>query len=108
MNLATLSSAAALVLAAAGVLLAALTLAATRRPRPALGVLLDLLLGAGLLRLTFLDTWTAIAGAAALVAIRKLVVLALTSDSRRRVRAVAAPAGATLTSGTAQRRWRIR
>jgi hypothetical protein len=83
MSLSAWSSAAALVLAAAGLLLAALTLASTRSLRPALGVLLDLLLGAGLLRLTFLDTWTAIASAAALVAVRKLVVLALTSDARR-------------------------
>ena len=82
MTLSTLSTTAALVLAAAGLTLATLSLLATRQLRPALGILLDLLLGAGLLRLTFLDTWTAIASAAALVAIRKLVVLALTSGRR--------------------------
>ncbi|MGN6611598.1 MAG: hypothetical protein ACTHLJ_07460 [Angustibacter sp.] len=83
MSLSAWSGAAALVLASAGLLLAAVVLASTRSLRPALGVLLDLLLGAGLLRLTFLNTWTAIASAAARVAIRKLVVIALTSDVRR-------------------------
>lgn len=78
--LAAPSSAAAILIAAAGLLLGALALLSARRLRPALGILLDLLLAAGLLRLAFLDTWTAIAGAATLVAVRKLVVHALTAD----------------------------
>lgn len=82
--LASISTAAALLIAAAGLALGGLALATTRRLRPALGVLLDLLLAAGLLRLAFLDTWKAIASAAALVVVRKLVVLALTSGAPAR------------------------
>ena len=79
MSLQSLSTAAALLVAAAGLLLGALTLVTTRHLRPALGILLDLLLAAGLLRLAFLGTWRAIAGAATVVLVRKLVVLSLTS-----------------------------
>lgn len=79
MTVSALSTTAAMLLGAAGLALAASALWATRELRGPLGILLDFLLGAGLLRLTFLDSWTAIASAAALVAIRKLVVLALTS-----------------------------
>lgn len=77
-------------LAAAGILLGGLALAATRRVHVALGILLDLLLAAGLLRLVLADTWSAIATAAALVAIRKVVVLGM-SD--------AAPLGAATSAG---------
>ena len=62
MSLSTLSTTSAVLLAAAGLALAALALATARDLRTALGVLLDLLLAAGLLRLGFLDSWTAIAG----------------------------------------------
>ncbi|MGN6301740.1 MAG: hypothetical protein ACTHN8_11700 [Angustibacter sp.] len=78
-DLASLSSAAALMIAAAALLLGGLALASTRRLHPALGILLDLLLAAGLLRLAFLGTSKAIAGAAALVVIRKLAVYALST-----------------------------
>ncbi len=51
----------------------ALAFAVTWRLRTGLGVLLDLLLAAGLLRLAAQPTWTGIATAAAIVAVRKLV-----------------------------------
>ncbi len=50
-----------------------IALMATRRPAVALAVFLDLLLAAGLLRLTGEPDWRAIAGAAALVALRRLL-----------------------------------
>ena len=74
----------------AGLLLGCLVLLATGRPRPALGILLDLLLAAGLLRLSTLGTWSAIISAAALVVIRKVVVLAL-DNTRGLARRAAAP-----------------
>jgi hypothetical protein len=101
MSLSTLSTTTAVLLAAAAVTLGALALASTRDLSAALGVLLDLLLAAGLLRLAALDTWTAIASAAALVAIRKLVVLALRSDSRR----PAAPPAHAGPGGPGTHRW---
>ena len=52
---------------------AAIALAATRRPAPALGVLLDLLVAAGLLRLVGDPGWTALASAAVIIALRHLV-----------------------------------
>jgi hypothetical protein len=55
----------------------------TGRLLPAVGVFLDLLLAAGLLRLATAGTWQAIAGAAAIVAIRKLAVLGLEVPRRR-------------------------
>jgi len=72
----------AVAIAAYGVTGAALlcgagVLVASRSVRAALPVLLDLLLAAGLLRLGSADTWTAIGTAAAIVALRKLVVTGL-------------------------------
>jgi hypothetical protein len=59
---------------AAGLVLGAAAFLSTRSARAALPVLLDLLLAAGLLRLASDGSWRAIAGAAAVVVIRKLVV----------------------------------
>lgn len=69
-------SAAGLV-AAAAVLLGAAVLAATRQLSPATGVTLELLLAAGLLHLAVVETWTAIATAALIVAVRQVVVAGL-------------------------------
>lgn len=55
--------------------LAAVTSA--RSLRVGVPVALDLLLAAGLLRLTVADTWALIGGAAAVVLVRKLVVVGL-------------------------------
>jgi Na+-transporting NADH:ubiquinone oxidoreductase subunit NqrB len=71
---AALATAAPLLVTAAAIVLAAATWAVTRRANPALPVLLDLLMTAGLLRLTVEQDWRAIAGAAAVVVVRKLVV----------------------------------
>ncbi|PRY47724.1 uncharacterized protein DUF1622 [Geodermatophilus tzadiensis] len=60
----------------------ALALVATRRPALALGVLLDLLLAAGLLRLATEPTWTSIATAAAVVALRRLIGAGLRAGGR--------------------------
>jgi hypothetical protein len=51
----------------------------TRSLLPSLGLFLDFLLAAGLLRLATAGTWQAIAAAAVIVAIRKLAVLGLRS-----------------------------
>ena len=67
----------ALAVTAAGLLAAAAVLAATRQPLFALKVLLDFLLAAGLLRLTGQPGWAALATAAALVAVRRLVGVGL-------------------------------
>lgn len=76
----------ALGLTAAALLAAAVVLAATRRPLLALKVLLDLLLAAGLLRLTGNPGWTAIATAAVVVVLRRLVSLGLRAGSTARQR----------------------
>lgn len=68
----TLTSALALFVTAAGIGAAAITWALTRRHRPALPLLLDFLLAAGLLRLTSDQSWTAIASTALIVGLRKL------------------------------------
>jgi hypothetical protein len=60
--------------AGAAVLLGTLAVAFCASPRAGLHVFLDLLLAAGLLRLATADTWTAIATAAAVVAIRRVAV----------------------------------
>jgi hypothetical protein len=72
------------VVVAAGLVLSALTLLATRRITTALPVLLDLLLAAGLLRLSATASWQAIASAAAIVVIRKLATLGITAARRAR------------------------
>ena len=65
-----LVAAAALGITAAGLVAAAVTLVATRRPLLSVQVLLDFLLAAGLLRLTGSPGWPALAAAAAVVALR--------------------------------------
>jgi hypothetical protein len=70
-------AAAGLALALAGVVLVVAIWAAARDLRTGLAVLLDLLLAAGLLRLGLLRTWQDLAGAAALVAVRRLVAFGL-------------------------------
>ena len=77
-TLATLTVQLAGLLVAAAMLLGAAVLASSRSVRAALGVFLDLLLAAGLLRLAVASTWDAIAAAAAIVVIRKLAVSSLT------------------------------
>jgi hypothetical protein len=72
------------VVVAAGLALSALTLLSTRRMTTALPVLLDLLLAAGLLRLSATASWQAIASAAAIVLIRKLATLGITAARRAR------------------------
>ncbi|WP_409333206.1 hypothetical protein [Trujillonella humicola] len=67
------AQAAALVVTAAALLAGALALAVTRDAAPALAVLLDLLLAAGLLRLTGAPGWGALATAAAVLALRHLI-----------------------------------
>jgi len=66
----TLVASAALGITAAGLVAAAATLVATRRPWLAVQVLLDFLLAAGLLGLTGSPGWPALAAAAAVVALR--------------------------------------
>jgi hypothetical protein len=78
------------VVVAAALAVSALTLLSTRRIATALPVLLDLLLAAGLLRLSATGTWQAIASAAAIVLIRKLATLGITAARR----ALAEPASA--------------
>jgi hypothetical protein len=60
----------------------ALVLVRTRRPAAALPVLLDLLLAAGLLRLAGDPDWRAIATAAAIVFLRRLIGIGLRAGAR--------------------------
>ena len=69
----------------------AVVLGATRRPAPALAVLLDLLLAAGLLRLAAEPTWTSLATAAAVVGLRRLVGAGLRAGERALSPPVVAP-----------------
>ena len=64
-------------LAGVAVWLGVLTVAATRSLRTGLAVALDLLLAAGLLRLAVVTTWQSIAGASAVVLIRRLAMARL-------------------------------
>jgi hypothetical protein len=65
----------ALLLTAAALIAAGIALAASRRPRAALSVLLDLLTAAGLLRLAAEPDWHRLLTAAAVVALRHVIVL---------------------------------
>jgi len=76
----------ALAITAAGLVAPAVTLAATRRPLLAVTVLLDFVLAAGLLRLTGHPGWPALAGAAAVVVLRRLVGFGLRAGSPARAR----------------------
>ena len=69
-----LVAAAALLCTVLGVVCAVAVLARTRSLAQALPVLLEFLLAAGLLRLSQDQTWRAIATAAAVVGLRKLVL----------------------------------
>lgn len=66
--------------ALAGILLGTAALAVFRRPLLAMRVMMDLLVAAGLLRLSVDLSWTAIAGTALLIAVRRLLTLSLASD----------------------------
>ncbi|WFE43379.1 DUF1622 domain-containing protein [Verrucosispora sp. WMMD1129] len=77
---------------ALGVLAATVALLTTGSRTTALGVLLDMLLAAGLLRLAGEQSWTEIAVLVAIVALRLLVRTALTADFRRRSREAKRPA----------------
>ncbi|WP_448641833.1 hypothetical protein [Geodermatophilus sp. URMC 63] len=72
----------ALVVSGLALVAGAVALVATRRPALALGVLLDLLLAAGLLRLAAEPTWTSLATAAAVVALRRLIGAGLRTGGR--------------------------
>ncbi|MFD1831369.1 hypothetical protein ACFSJS_17130 [Streptomyces desertarenae] len=76
--------AAALAAAAFGLVAAAVVLVSVRRLMPALAVLLDFLIAAGLLRLAGGPGWDAIATAAAVVAVRKLVTAGLRASRPHR------------------------
>ena len=76
------TAAAASGIAAAALLAGALALARARRPALALAVFLDLLLAAGLLRLAGDPGWQAIATAAAVVAVRRLIGVGLRAGGR--------------------------
>lgn len=61
-------------LAGLAAVLGVLAVVSSASPRAGLGVFLDLVLAAGLLRLAVADTWGAIAVAAGVVAVRELAV----------------------------------
>ena len=82
---------AALLLTAAGVVVAALVWLTTRAWHPTVPVLLDFLLAAGLLRLSADDTWHAIVAAAAIVAVRALVKTGTASRTRADHHCLVAP-----------------
>ena len=63
----------ALAVVAAGLLAAGVVLVAGQRPLPALAVLLDFLVAAGLLRLTGSPGWPELLTAAAVVLLRRLL-----------------------------------
>lgn len=66
--------------ALAGILLGVATLAVFRQPLLAMRVTMDLLVAAGLLRLSVELSWTAIAGTAVLIGMRRLLTHALAAD----------------------------
>ena len=79
---AAVAGAASLAVVAAGLLSGVLALAVTRRPALALGILLDFLVAAGLLRLIGEPDWQAILTAAVVVAMRHLVGYGLRLGAR--------------------------
>ncbi|WP_299037607.1 hypothetical protein [uncultured Pseudokineococcus sp.] len=84
-----LVAAAATAAAVAALVLSALVLAATRRPS---AVLLDLLLVAGLLRLTSGTSWTALGAVVLVVLVRRLARAGIVAASRSRQPPAPAPA----------------
>ena len=84
--IATVSRDASLIITAAGLIVAAVALARTRRARLALALLLDFFTAASLLRLAAPPSWPAIGAAALTIAIRQLASHALTADRGARHR----------------------
>jgi hypothetical protein len=82
----TVSRDAALIVTAAGLIVAAVALARTRRARLALALLLDFFTAAALLRLSAPPSWRALGAAALTIAIRQLASHALTADRGARHR----------------------
>ena len=82
----TVSRDAALIVTAAGLIVAVVALARTRRARLALALLLDFFTAAALLRLAAPPSWPALGAAALFIAIRQLASRALSSarGARRR------------------------
>ncbi|MDP9429734.1 MAG: DUF1622 domain-containing protein [Actinomycetota bacterium] len=72
----------ALLVTAAALLAGLVALLATRRPAVALPVFLDLLVAAGLLRLVGEPSWQALATAAAIVLLRRLIGFGLRTGGR--------------------------
>ena len=68
----------------AALLVSGLVLLVTRKVPAALPVLLDLLLAAGLLRLSATASWQAIGSAGAIVVVRKLATLGIAAARRAR------------------------
>ncbi len=75
-------------------LVGSLALVSTRAMRPSLALFLELLLAAGLLRLSAESSWSVLGTAAATVAVRKLIAAQLPG------RPTGAPAGAPTSSAT--------
>ena len=78
------------VVVAAALVVSGLSLLVTRRIGTALPVLLDLLLAAGLLRLSATASWQAVGSAAAIVLVRKLATLGISATRRARAEPVSA------------------
>ena len=72
----------ALAVTAAALLAGLVALATTRRPAAALPVFLDLLVAAGLLRLVGQPSWQALATAAAVILLRRLIGFGLRTGGR--------------------------
>ena len=77
-----LASTLALLVTAAALLAGLVALVTTRRPAAALPVFLDLLVAAGLLRLVGEPTWQALATAAAIITLRRLIGFGLRTGGR--------------------------
>jgi hypothetical protein len=82
----TVSRDAALIVTAAGLIVAAVALARTRRARLALALLLDFFTAAALLRLAAPPTWPALGAAALTIVIRQLASHALAAARSARHR----------------------
>jgi hypothetical protein len=82
----TVSRDAALIVTAAGLIVAVVALARTRRARLALALLLDFFTAAALLRLAAPPTWPALGAAALTIVIRQLASRALAAAGGARHR----------------------
>lgn len=82
----TVSRDAALIVTAAGLIVATVALARTRRAALALALLLDFFTAAALLRLAAPPNWPALGAAALIIAIRQLASHALTAARTSRHR----------------------